>query len=31
MNWQDVIAQLETDTLRAANQNENGNWRATVE
>jgi 2,3,4,5-tetrahydropyridine-2-carboxylate N-succinyltransferase len=31
MNWQDVIAQLETGALRAANQDENGNWHANVE
>ncbi len=31
MNWQDVIAQLETGALRAANQDENGNWYANVE
>ena len=30
MNWQDVIAQLETGALRAANQDENGNWHANV-
>lgn len=31
MNWQDVIAQLETGALRAASQDENGNWHANVE
>ena len=31
MNWQDVIAQLETGALRAATQDENGNWHANVE
>jgi 2,3,4,5-tetrahydropyridine-2-carboxylate N-succinyltransferase len=31
MNWQDVLAQLENGTLRAANQDENGNWQANVE
>jgi 2,3,4,5-tetrahydropyridine-2-carboxylate N-succinyltransferase len=31
MNWQDVIARLETGALRAANQDENGNWHANVE
>ena len=31
MNWQDVLAQLESGTLRAANQDENGNWHANVE
>jgi 2,3,4,5-tetrahydropyridine-2-carboxylate N-succinyltransferase len=31
MNWQDVLAQLESGTLRAANQDESGNWHANVE
>ncbi|GAA0814216.1 2,3,4,5-tetrahydropyridine-2,6-dicarboxylate N-succinyltransferase [Colwellia sp. D2M02] len=31
MDWQDVIAQLEAGTLRAASQDENGNWHANVE
>ena len=31
MNWQDVLAQLETGALRAANQDENGHWHANVE
>jgi 2,3,4,5-tetrahydropyridine-2-carboxylate N-succinyltransferase len=31
MSWQDVLAQLEKGTLRAANQDENGNWHANVE
>jgi len=30
MNWQDVLAQLEAGTLRAAEQDENGNWHANV-
>ncbi|QBG36974.1 2,3,4,5-tetrahydropyridine-2,6-dicarboxylate N-succinyltransferase [Litorilituus sediminis] len=30
MNWQDVLAQLEAGTLRAANQDESGNWQANV-
>jgi len=31
MNWQEVLAQLESGALRAANQDENGNWQANVE
>ncbi len=31
MHWQDVIAQLESGSLRAANQDEAGNWQANVE
>lgn len=31
MNWQEVIAQLETGALRAANQDESGNWHANVD
>lgn len=31
MNWQDVLAQLESGALRAANQDENGDWQANVE
>ncbi len=31
MNWQAVLAQLETGELRAANQDESGNWQANIE
>ena len=31
MNWQEVLARLETGTLRAANQDENGHWHTNVE
>ncbi|WP_448549738.1 2,3,4,5-tetrahydropyridine-2,6-dicarboxylate N-succinyltransferase [Thalassotalea fusca] len=31
MNWQDVLAQLEAGTVRAANQDAEGNWHANVE
>ena len=31
MNWQDVIAQLETGAIRAANQDEHGHWHANVD
>ncbi|MEW6990294.1 2,3,4,5-tetrahydropyridine-2,6-dicarboxylate N-succinyltransferase [Colwelliaceae bacterium 6441] len=31
MNWQDTLAQLEAGTVRAANQDEQGNWHANVD
>lgn len=31
MNWQETLDQLEAGTIRAANQDENGNWQANVE
>jgi 2,3,4,5-tetrahydropyridine-2-carboxylate N-succinyltransferase len=31
MNWQETLTQLETGTVRAANQDEQGNWQANVE
>ena len=31
MNWQTVLAKLETGELRAANQDESGNWHANIE
>lgn len=31
MNWQATLDQLEAGTIRAANQDENGNWQANVE
>ena len=31
MNWQETLAQLEAGTLRAANQDEKGNWQANIE
>ena len=31
MNWQEVIAQLETGAIRAANQDDNGHWHANIE
>ena len=31
MNWQEVLAQLEAGTVRAANQDAEGNWHANVE
>ncbi|WP_206485201.1 2,3,4,5-tetrahydropyridine-2,6-dicarboxylate N-succinyltransferase [Thalassotalea sp. G2M2-11] len=30
MNWQETLAQLEAGTVRAANQDEQGNWHANV-
>ncbi|GLX77941.1 2,3,4,5-tetrahydropyridine-2,6-dicarboxylate N-succinyltransferase [Thalassotalea insulae] len=30
MSWQDTLAELETGTIRAANQDEQGNWHANV-
>jgi 2,3,4,5-tetrahydropyridine-2-carboxylate N-succinyltransferase len=31
MNWQETLTQLEAGTVRAANQDEQGNWQANVE
>ncbi|MGB0936761.1 MAG: 2,3,4,5-tetrahydropyridine-2,6-dicarboxylate N-succinyltransferase [Colwellia sp.] len=31
MSWKEVLSQLEKGTLRAANQDENGQWHANVE
>ena len=31
MDWQDVLAQLESGSLRAANQDDAGNWHANIE
>mgnify|MGYP006099859579 FL=1 len=31
MSWQEVLSQLEKGTLRAANQDENGQWQANIE
>ena len=31
MNWQETLTQLEAGTVRAANQDEQGNWHANVE
>ncbi|WP_448567040.1 2,3,4,5-tetrahydropyridine-2,6-dicarboxylate N-succinyltransferase [Thalassotalea ganghwensis] len=31
MNWQEVLDQLEAGTIRAANQDQHGNWQANVE
>ncbi|XQW84587.1 2,3,4,5-tetrahydropyridine-2,6-dicarboxylate N-succinyltransferase [Thalassotalea piscium] len=31
MNWQTTLDQLEAGTIRAANQDDNGNWHANIE
>ena len=31
MNWQETLTQLEAGTVRAANQDEQGNWHANIE
>ena len=31
MNWQETLTQLEAGTVRAATQDEQGNWKANVE